>query len=173
MRLFIAIDLPSEIKKFLSEVNTAIEEIQGIKIVNPENMHLTLLFLGNTDPKKINEKIKNLKFKQFYITIKRIGFFPNRNRIRIMWFGVERNMDLFHLQKILSEKFNDYNNYVPHLTFARAKFLNPLSKKVLFKILEKHKDKEFRFKVDKFRLYSSDLTPLGPVHRVVETIHAK
>lgn len=171
MRLFLAIDLPTEIKLFLTQINTEISELPEIKTVNAENMHLTLLFLGEKNAKQTIEKISDIKFEPFEIKAKRIGFFPDKNHIKIAWLGIEQSKALSTLQSQLAETLNykSKQSYVPHLTFARIHVLKSNNRKKLFKILEKYKDKEFKFKVKGYKLYSSELTPLGPIHRVIET----
>lgn len=170
MRAFIAIDLPSEVKQFLSTINTNTSDLPGIKTVNPENMHLTIKFLGDiNNSKEVIEKLKKISFQPFQLTAARIGFFPNKSKIKVMWFGINESEELINLHKEIGGLFGELEEYKPHLTFARVKFLKKGTKEKLFSELEKYKDKTFKFKVEKYRLYSSELTPLGPIHRVVET----
>lgn len=171
MRLFLAVDIPTEIKLFLTQINTEISELPEIKTVNAENMHLTLLFLGEKNIKQIIERVSSTKFESFELKAKRIGFFPDKNHIKIAWLGIEQSKELNALQAQLANALNYKSKqaYVPHLTFARIHVLKSNNRKKLFKILEKYKDKEFKFKVKGYKLYSSELTPLGPIHRVIES----
>lgn len=170
MRLFVAIDIPLEIKKFLSQISAELSEIHGIKGVSEQNLHLTLVFLGNiTDVKTLIKEISEVKMKPFKIKTSRFGFFPNKKRIRVIWHGIDKNLHLQGLYTQIANKTGRQEKHALHLTIARAKFTNHQTKKQIFSILEKHKNKTFEFKVDKFRIYSSELTPMGPVHRVIET----
>lgn len=170
MRLFLAVDIPTEIKLLLTKINAEISDFPGIKTSSAENMHLTLLFLGERNIKDVLHKLDSVKFKPFDLKAKRIGFFPDKNRINIMWFGIEHSEELNALQNNLVEalKIKSNQKYVPHLTFARIKMLKSNDRKKLFRILDKYKDEEFKFKVKSYRLYSSELTMLGPIHRVIE-----
>ncbi|MCF7871980.1 RNA 2',3'-cyclic phosphodiesterase [Candidatus Woesearchaeota archaeon] len=172
MRLFIAIDLTNETKQFLSKINTEISEIQGIKTVNAENLHLTLLFLGEKNPNETIKTLKELKFKSFELELSKFGFFPNRSHIKTLWFGVEKKQELIMMQEKIAKKFKKQQEYKPHITYARIKHTNSTQRKKIFKTIEKFKTKKLKMCVNKIRIYSSELTPLGPIHRVIDTINA-
>ena len=102
MRTFIALDLPREF----------IKEIQGIqkilknktlftgKFTEPENLHLTLKFLGEVDEDKIEEvkkRLKEIRLDGFYIELGEIGVF-SKSFIKIVWVKLN-GKGVFNLQK--------------------------------------------------------------------------
>lgn len=170
MRFFIAIDLPLELKQFLIEINSELKRFNGVKTVERENTHLTLLFLGEKpDFKEIVSNLKIIQYMKFRVEVSNIGFFPDSHHIKVVWLGVKKSKDLTSLQKQIAILFDDYKDYVPHLTFARVKSINRREKEELLEIISKFNKSEFSFEVDKFKLYSSELTSFGPIHRVVDT----
>ena len=90
-RAFIAIDLPESVKSFLSEAQEALKLHRfRVKWVRPQNIHLTLKFLGNTataDTDKIvaamTQAAKNCPVMS--LAAKGIGVFPNAKRPRVIW----------------------------------------------------------------------------------------
>ena len=66
MRLFIAIDLPEDVKQVIEEIKTSIDNIKGVKPVNKQNLHLTMKFLGEVDDNKagkVTEALSKIEFK--------------------------------------------------------------------------------------------------------------
>jgi len=174
MRLFIAIELPDEIKDFLSQINSSLKNINGLRTVNKESMHLTLLFLGDIkNQKEVIETLNLIEFKEFKITISNLGFFPDKKRIKVAWIGVNQANELMMLQKQIASLFNNQLNYFPHITFARIKHISEKDKNNLFDLSEKFKKKKFVVSVNKFKLFSSELTKIGPIHRIIESFPAK
>ena len=91
-RGFIAIDIRSFplLLQFENEIRNSGADV---KLVEPENIHITLKFLGDTDENqidKINEIMKDAvqDSETFKIKLKGAGVFPNHNYIRVMWIGI-------------------------------------------------------------------------------------
>ncbi len=174
MRLFIAVEVPLEVKEFLYHIGVSLSHYKGINKVNKENMHLTLLFLGErSDVKEIIGTLKKVRFKTIQLETDDFGFFPDKKRIRVIWLGLKHSDDLFYLQGEISNFFEEDREFKPHITFARVKFLKPDEKKALLSEIGNLTKPYFKFKVDKFKLFSSELTSIGPIHRVVETFPAE
>ena len=168
MRYFLAIPLPEEVKEKLHRLNANFSDFKGLRFVNPDNMHLTLLFLGNS---KVNEKInelKKIKFETFKLKTKKISVFPEKGRIRLVWVDLKQSKELENLQKKISKLFNIKKEYRPHITLARIKNLEKDEKTRIIKKVNEIKHEELTITVKNFKLYSSELTVLGPVHRVIE-----
>ncbi|MEK6868809.1 MAG: RNA 2',3'-cyclic phosphodiesterase, partial [Nanoarchaeota archaeon] len=93
MRLFIAIEIPEEIKSYLAEIQQEIADSKNkIRLVNKDNMHLTLKFLGEVQPDNLEDIKNNLKkitFKPFSVVLDNIGVFPSDNYIRVVWVGLK------------------------------------------------------------------------------------
>ena len=169
MRCFLAIDLPEEIKDKIEGIKRDFK-IKGIKLVEKENLHITIKLLGEIDEETV-EKIKNLdlSINPIKVKIKNIGIFPNENYIRVIWLGATNLVDLF---KEIDEKLSDIGfkkerEYVPHVTIGRVKFIE--NKKALKDKIEKHRKIDIgEFEVRSIKLMKSTLTPNGPIYEVIK-----
>ncbi len=175
MRTFIAINLPDRIKDKISEMTKEFPE-KGVKKVEKQNLHLTLKFLGDVDEKKLEEIkqiLKTIDYSKFEISLKNIGFFPNKDFIKVVWLGIEKGRnEVIGLQKQIDQKlekcgFISEKNYEPHLTIARVKFLK--DKKEFLDKLKKIKFED-NFSVSGSGLMESNLSSLGPVYKEILTI---
>src|SRR5664279_2466351 len=99
MRLFVAIEIPEDVRESLASV---LREFRAIspeaKWVRPENMHLTLRFLGDTDPVKLNDVQAILAAvrspQPVTLEFRGLGFFPNVKRPRVFWAGIASTANL-------------------------------------------------------------------------------
>jgi len=171
MRCFIAIDIPNEIKK---KIEPLIKElnVNGIKPVEVDNLHITIKFLGEINEgkrKKVEKTLNHISFLPFSISLAGIGAFPNENYIRVIWIG-SYSSELVDLIKEIDEKmfrlgFKRERDYVPHLTIARVKRRPEIDLKTF---LTKYKSKEFgSFVVYNIKLKKSTLTSKGPIYEDV------
>lgn len=169
MRLFIALDL-EELKDYFNEIQKQIPtDIAKIKPVNA--FHLTLKFLGEVDKEK-SEKIKQalstIKFKPLKLKLtKELGFFPDKNYIKVIWIGLEENKELLDLQKQVEQSVHKYHmrgdfKFIPHLTLARVKFIN--DKEEFLDKIKKIKLKQKTITLESFKLIKSELTETGSVY---------
>jgi len=175
-RLFIAIDLPGEIKERIARLQDNLKtEAPRATWVRPENIHLTLFFLGNTDYSQIPEIISTLsqlKDDAFEVTFSGLGGFPNQNRAEVIFLGIKENLALKYLQgeiRVSLEKLNlriDDKKFVPHLTLARLK-----RPKKLMRI--KFDTNVGNFLAKEFILYESELQPEGPKHTLIKKFSVK
>ncbi len=169
MRCFVAIPLPEDLCFLLKDFSQKFS-FRGVKLVHHENMHLTLFFLG--DVKNLDvviSKLRSVNFKSFKLKTTKQGFFRNEKDIRSLWLGVDNSEELFSFWAELNKIFCQERVFIPHITFARVKFVNKKDKQLLLDLLKNSNLKEFSFKVNSFKLYSSELTEIGPVHRVIES----
>jgi len=128
MRLFIAINFTDEtICRLLSLRDELRSRSENGRFSSPENMHLTLAFLGECDSRQTTSIIaamETVHFEPFSISIERIGRF-RRNGGDIWWAGVQSSNTLIRLHKDLSEKLIDAGftlderKYNPHITLGR------------------------------------------------------
>lgn len=170
MRLFVGVPIPQTIKQ---EVIKLQKELNGgLNLVEPENLHFTLKFLGEVkENKEIEEKLEFVakKHKPFNVEVKRVGAFPNTKSIRVVWVGINENKEFVDLVKDVQKELDyirkeDYNEIKIHLTVARVRS----SGQGLLKVIEKHKDKDFgSFTVNGFNLYKSVLGMCGSTYGVV------
>ena len=129
MRLFIAIELPKEVKDYLFSIKDNFnKDLAKINWVAKSKIHLTLKFLGNVDDKiipKINEKLKEIKFDAFELELDDFGAFPTENYIRVLWVGVKNFNKVIELQQDVEEKIRNYfekdKEFSAHITIGRVK----------------------------------------------------
>lgn len=174
MRLFISVEIPDDIKNYLGKIQ---EEFIGnhsnkVGLVNVNNIHLTLKFLGEVQPNNvelIKENLKKIKFENFSVYLDMIGVFPSENYIRVIWVGLKPEKGILDLQKNIDEKlkklFKKEKNFKPHMTLARVKFID--DKKKFIDNLKKIKVDNKNIEVDSFKLVKSALTGQGPIYESV------
>ena len=93
-RLFIAIDLPDTIKKNLE---TMFFGIPGARWVAPDQIHLTVRFIGDVDGAlylDIKNELEEVSISPFDIRLKGVGHFPPRGMPRVLWVGLDKNESL-------------------------------------------------------------------------------
>jgi 2'-5' RNA ligase len=172
IRCFIAVGITDQIKRGIGElIDILIEYDVDIKWVKPENLHLTLKFLGNTPDVLLPEIDKSLlnivsSYEPFYIKICRTGVFPNRKYPRVIWVGVEDseilvklNRDIENSMKSLGYKKED-KDYKPHLTIGRVRSQTGIVH--IVNELDHFTGKDFGIvHVDRLRLMKSELKTKG------------
>lgn len=179
VRSFIALDIicNKNIENFIKDLKNS-DAI--IKLVEPENIHLTLKFLGEINENKIIEienLLKNITIgiKPFKFILEGVGVFPNRNYVKIIWIGI-KNTDI--IEK-LSEKINHEINtiipdiksqkFIPHITIGRIK--SAKNKEKILDIADKYQNQKFsEIIVESIKLKKSELTPKGPIYNDIITI---
>jgi len=170
MRCFIAIDFSEEIKEELGRVQKELPDAK-LALVSPENVHLTLKFLGEITPEKVEEvkkALQNIKFKKFYGSLKGVGYFPSKDFIRVVWVGAEPKEKFLEIFNFVEEEmdkigFNkEQRKFENHATLARVKFVK--DKESFIESLNKIQVSSVNFVVDKIKLKKSTLTPEGPVY---------
>lgn len=174
MRLFIAIDLPEQLKDFLEKLSGPLSKLKSAKVLKRENAHLTLFFLGEiTNVEEVTNKLRTISFKPFDLETSSIGFFPNIHDPKVVWLGLKYSEDLKNLQTKIASEFGKEEDYNPHLTFSRFKHPSWKDRKEIKKLAEPKTLPVFKVKVTRFRLYSSELTPVGSIYNVIETFEAR
>ncbi|MDH7507399.1 MAG: RNA 2',3'-cyclic phosphodiesterase [Candidatus Thermoplasmatota archaeon] len=178
-RGFIAVDVP--LNKKLLDMENEIKNTQAdLKLVEPENIHVTLKFLGDTDEEKIDEIQEIIKnsvkdINAFDIKLKGSGVFPNKNYMKVIWVGLENAKKLQEIAKKLDKQLENLGfkaekrDFAAHLTIARVK--SSKNKEKLLQILEKYQDVEFAvINVNSVKLKKSDLTQKGPIYTTLREI---
>lgn len=168
-RLFVAIDLPEEVKKMIRALR---EELPGARWVPLEQLHLTLRFIGEAD-EALYQRIKNIlgavRGGPFRMALQGIGHFPPGRHPRVLWVGMEENEPLLKLQHnvelalIAAGLAPEERRFSPHITIARLKE-TPVN--MVLACEENHFAlRTDYFPVEDFHLYSSTLTGSGAIHR--------
>lgn len=158
MRLFIAIEFKPD---YFKCIQSALP--QHLRLV--DSFHMTLLFLGDTDPVKIHKKLQTVKHSRFTITSRSVSHF-NKN-LRVVFVDFEPNKALLQLQQKISSALKIKTNFHPHVTLARVD--ENSDKKELLKIIRSIKRIPKQFIIRKFHLVSSTLTPTGPRYNILFT----
>ncbi len=172
MRCFIAIELEKDIINKIEDLKSEFN-MDGIKLVEKENLHITVKFLGEIDDNTL-EKIKmlDLPIEPIESRVGHVGVFPSEDYIRVIWIGASNLIELFkNIDRLLSELgFKEENEYIPHITIGRVKFLrNKNDKKLLKDKIKKYKNVELgTFKVKNIVLMKSLLTNQGPKYFTIK-----
>jgi len=179
-RLFAAVKIqPSN--EFLKTYNSLKSGLRFARItwVKPESIHVTLKFFGETEEKRIPEisrvlKEVALKHQPFVSEIVNVGIFGSSYSPKVIWFGIDKSeplkkLGLDVLQSV--EKIGwepDRQNFVPHLTIGRIKFV--LDKHLFQSVVDEHKKTWMQeVQVREFHLFESILLREGPIYKVIET----
>ena len=168
MRLFIAIELPADLKMALGRLRM---DIPGARWVPMEQIHLTLAFLGEVDEttvERLTGKLAKIHAPGFKLCLSGTGCFPNRHRPRVLWVGLEPEPRLNDLVASVRSAVlacgipQEERPFSPHITLARLKLSPPRD---FDAFLDQHqKQKLPPFTVREFTLFQSRLTPQGAVH---------
>lgn len=176
IRSFIAFELPENIITSIRNVQERIKAYGfDMRWVRPENIHLTLKFLGNinrSDILKIGELLNESAegYAAMSLAAKGIGVFPGIKRPRVLWVGLKGHMDsLIGLQKTIDEKLGaiglarENRPFKGHLTLARVRGgINPNRLSDAMKEVGGFESEPFV--ADKIVLFKSELKPGGPVY---------
>jgi RNA 2',3'-cyclic 3'-phosphodiesterase len=179
VRLFIAIEVPGEIRNALAAFLKELREIApGVKWIRPENFHVTLKFLGETDAAKLRRIEGSLKTirspERVALEVRGLGFFPNEKRSRVLWAGMESSANLRPLAGDIDRSLHqlgfplEQGPFTPHLTLAR---FNPPGLPSNFgKTVEQHASRGFgSFAAHQFHLIQSKLKATGAEYTTLES----
>ena len=180
VRSFIAIELPEEVKKSLRELQAQLKtgSQAPVKWVEPNNIHLTLKFLGNVAADRIEEISAAMTeavrgISPFSLKVSELGVFPNTRRVQVVWVGLGGEVDkLSSLQQRIESNLEklgfppENRRFTPHLTLARIRDrATPPEREGLGKtISETELDTTQSFSVDSVKLIKSQLTREGPIY---------
>lgn len=173
IRAFIAIEFPDEVLKEILRVQEEVLKVKFKgKLTEPENLHLTLKFLGEIEKEKVEEvkeRLKEVKFREMELKLGEIGLFNIKGNPRIVWIKV-LGEGLWELQKQIDEKLKDLfkpeERFMGHLTVARVKYVG--EKKEFNERIKKIGVKEIKFNLGEFKLKKSKLRMLGPIYTDLE-----
>ena len=170
-RLFVAIDLPEAIKQEIATIPRAISKARWVP---PDQLHLTLRFIGDTDDAlaaQLAERLARIDAPTFSLAIKGIGHFPPRAMARVLWLGLETSPPLAALQIKIERVCIEFGlppggqRFSPHVTIARLKNVG-FSEVAEFESSSPSLSSA-TFNVCDFHLYASYLTSSGAIHRRV------
>lgn len=183
MRAFVSIDIvdPAIVSKIVRIQDELRKLGLNAKFVEPQNLHITLKFLGEIPESKIERISRALEkacsgFGKFEIEIVGLGAFPSERSPRVIWLGVGKGATTVseiaeNVDRELGKLgFSREKNFVPHVTIARLKSKKDIDLMVdLFKKLSSYSFGTML--VDSIRLKKSILTPRGPIYEDVHVVH--
>jgi 2'-5' RNA ligase len=173
VRSFVSIDVEDE--QILSKVESILSSLSALggdlKPVERQNIHLTLKFLVNVSPSKVEEvksALAQVTFPPFSLEIKGAGAFPNLKRMNVIWVGVGEGWSqvelIFEQTETLLHRLGfsrETRPFSPHITVARVKSGRKRDEIAAF--LGHLADESFgAFSVESVRLKQSVLSPSGP-----------
>jgi 2'-5' RNA ligase len=173
MRLFVGVEIPHDIA---TELFPIARGIKGLDPQTPENMHITLKFIGNVDPSlaaEIDQALSRVAFEPFDLKVSGLDIFASSRKVRIFWAGVEHQPALHQLASRVENALlaleecpdMDMRKFTPHITLGRNR---DAARATIEQAVADHGDVSSRiFTVDRFCLYESHSTSDGPEFRVV------
>ena len=183
MRVFTAIEIPPEIKTALLETQRDFKKLDiDVKWVEPQNIHLTLKFLGEINQGQSESIITVLdgivQNKNTYkIGLGEVGIFPNISSPRIIWIGLEDGIGetkqiFLETEAGLKELGfgKEERIFSPHITLGRIRsFKNKhLLKEMVSCKNNRLKESPLEFFAGGITLFSSTLTPKGPIYEPIK-----
>jgi len=175
IRTFIAVNVSDATRRMIDTLQMIfVHARQLIRFAPPENVHVTLKFLGEIDPKIVPELTSRIEtsirgFRKFDYICAGTGVFPNVHRPRVLWLGITQGSDMLsNLSKILDEFLrampieSETREFKAHITLGRIKEFGK-------SVMELNQFLEFPFEpihnpVEEVILFKSTLTPNGAIY---------
>lgn len=188
MRAFLAVEIPNEIKDFLKSLQDKLcRSGADVKWVAPDNIHLTLKFLGEIQDKQtkvVSDVMEEVcpAYDDFIIALGELGAFPRLTSPRTIWVGLSRGgEDAVRLAGQLNERLSlfgvpkEKKEFSPHLTIARVR--SGLNMTSLIQYLNDCRlmpqERKLEFRSAKVSLIKSTLTPHGPLYEPLKKVNLK
>ena len=179
MRLFVALEIPSEVRENLAAFPKSLRALSSQpRWVRPENLHLTLKFIGEVAPEKLGAIRSALSAvhsdQAVTINFRGLGFFPNEKQPSVFWAGIDASPNLKTLAMDIdqtTEKLGiprEQRPFSPHLTLAR--FEPPGLSDKLRATIQENAGREFgSLCTNQFHLIESKLEPAGAEYTTLES----
>ncbi|NIA21046.1 MAG: RNA 2',3'-cyclic phosphodiesterase [Anaerolineaceae bacterium] len=179
LRLFIAVELPDAAKELLAAVQRELQQADArVKWSRPENIHLTLKFLGDTPEEFLDDLSAALDeaaagHAAHTARVAQVGAFPNVRRPRVIWVGLdEPTGQLPALQRSVEEATSDLveperRSFAAHLTLGRVIVKDGGNLTQLSRLMEGYRLNSFssvEVPVNQVVLIRSELSPSGPTY---------
>ncbi len=175
IRIFIAVELTDSVREQIARLEQPLRK-EGAKVgwVKPENLHLTLKFLGDVQAARIDDVVEATQeavqgIEPFILSFSGLGVFPNFKRPRVIWIGVAEGSDsLGKIQRGLEERLSqrgftrEEREFSPHLTIGRVRSQRGIGG--LVSKLEKTEFESEKIEVEQVVVMGSDLRPTGAVY---------
>ena len=179
-RIFVAADIhkKTEIQKIQKNLIAHMNlDNKFLKAVGPENFHFTLVFFGELDNSTLDTivaRISEIEFQSFEIRYGNIGAFPNNNRAKVIWIGLDENTKgaFNQLYRLVISKLTNLDlklekEIIPHMTLFRTKVTFSLK----FQGIEPYSS--IIDKIDTVSVKKSITTPQGPTYENIIIVKGK
>ncbi len=170
IRSFVAVELPASIRQEIGLLHSRIAT-EGLRLVRPDLVHITLKFLGDVPEKDLNAlaaALGEVKAAPFPVQVKGIGAFPGRS-VRVLWLGLEGDFSKLHqgIEKALAPLGfpPEKRGFSPHVTLGRVGRPDvEISRQIQARMADFSDLDLGGFTVDRFYLKKSTLTRGGPIY---------
>ena len=177
MRLFLAINLPPEVRRDILDATATLRETAPeVSWLDEPRLHLTLKFFGEQPPERLDTIASAAtavaaQHRALVMSLGGIGAFPNFRRARVVWMGVEHDprLELLHHDVEVAYEALGFEvegrPFRPHLTLARLK--HPLPEERLRKLSRAARQVDFSTECDvqSIDLMESELLAAGAAYR--------
>ena len=185
IRAFIAIELPVEVKQALSRLQVKLKTASApVKWVEPDNIHLTLKFLGDISTEltgRITAALQDASRgkRPFDIGVSGLGAFPNLKKARVVWVGLTGELaKLERLQQSIETGLEplgftpEGRPFTPHLPIARVRdYARPDDRLALGELISSISlEREYKIGVKAIHLIKSQLTREGPIYTKISAV---
>ncbi|MBV6450994.1 MAG: RNA 2',3'-cyclic phosphodiesterase [Anaerolineales bacterium] len=179
MRAFIAFEIPREIQQAIYKTTSPLraELNRCVRWTPPENIHLTLKFLGEIPPAQVDALTSALRVQAdsvpaFKVEVGGLGSFPDVKRARVLWIGIQAPAEIQTLQRGIESACarlgyeSESRGFSPHLTIGRVRQqATPADAQKIRRALEAATiDSLGAVRVDSVHLFKSDLQKSGAVY---------
>lgn len=175
VRAFIGIAIPEDIKRHVIDIQAQLKSLPiKAKFVEPENLHISLSFLGEITDAEI-ETIKltlddiSRSYEKFEIILGNILLIPNEEFVRVIALDVESDI-LESVRKEIVKRIRG-KNHLAHLTLARVS--NVVDKQKFIEGIDNLVCRELPLRVDEICLMKSELQKSGPVYTILNKSYLK
>ena len=184
MRLFVALEIPSAVRTNFAALINDLRALDGKspakkpRWTRPENLHVTLKFIGNVVPEKlhgIRAALAGVRSERpLELCFRGLGFFPDGKRPRVVWAGVVGSQNLGALAADVDRSLaglgvpSEQRAFIPHLTLARCEpgAISPGSRVAI----EKDAARDFGdLRATEFHLIESKLKPSGAEYTTLQS----
>jgi len=175
VRAFVALEIPGEVVEALVQTQKELEATGAdIKLVERENLHLNLRFLGeitDAEASEVKSRLSGLSIKRAVVAVRGVGAFPTPARPRVVWAGIAPEdeprvtpiaVGVINALEGIGER--EDRPFRPHITLARVRSGRNITN--LAEVVRHFAGTEFgTAPLKEVKLKSSTLTPNGPIYR--------
>jgi len=173
-RLFVAIEFPQQVCKKLTSICNYVAQKEPFlgRCTRPENIHLTLKFIGkvaeNVVP-EIDAALKTISFQSCFARLGPLDVLPTRKKIRILFVHLlcpELAQLAQRIEDVLADRFEpEARLFKSHVTLARIKSID--NKKEFLREIDEFAVLPMQWSIDSFVLKRSVLTQEGPIYTTI------